>query len=101
MLILILVRTLTIRDLDLSISVCTVPLCRSTHPPRYGYVLLHSRVELLRLSVIFGSYRWLLVLLPVCRAFEPAKGSYLVRTLQSWDPSCHDRDAECNSTLTF
>ena len=29
-------------------------------------VLLRSHVELLRLSVVFGSYRWLLVLLPVC-----------------------------------
>ena len=29
-------------------------------------VLLHSRVELLRLLVVFDSYRWLLVLLPVC-----------------------------------
>ena len=46
-------------------------------------VLLRSRVELLRLSVVFGSYRWLLVLLPVCRAFKPAEGSYLVRTLRS------------------
>ena len=64
-------------------------------------VLLYSRVELLRLSVVFGSYRWLLVLLPVCRAFELAEGSYLVRTLRSWDPSRHDRDAECNSTPRF
>ena len=44
-------------------------------------VLLRSRVELSRLSVVFGSYRCLLVLLPVCRAFELAEGSYLVRTL--------------------
>ena len=44
-------------------------------------VLLHSRVELLHLSVMFGFYRWLLVLLLVCRAFEPAEGSYLVWTL--------------------
>ena len=64
-------------------------------------VLLRSRVELLRLSVVFGSYRWLLVLLPVCRAFKPAEGSYLVRTLRSRDPSRHDRDAECNSTPRF
>ena len=64
-------------------------------------VLLHSRVELLRLSVVFGSYRWLLVLLPVCRAFELAKGSYLVQTLRSWDPSRHDCDAECNLTPCF
>ena len=41
-------------------------------------VLLRSRVELLRLPVAFGSYRWLLVLLPVCRAFELAEGSYPV-----------------------
>ena len=61
-------------------------------------VLLYSRVKLLRLSVVFGSYRWLLVLLPVCRAFEPAEGSYLIRTLRSQDPSRHDRDAECDST---
>ena len=61
-------------------------------------VLLRSRVELLRLSVMFGSYRWLLVLLPVCRAFEPAEGSYLIRTLRSRDLSRHGRDAECNST---
>jgi len=61
-------------------------------------VLLRSRVELLHLSVMFGSYHWLLVLLPVCRAFEPAEGSYLVRTLRSWDPSRHDRYAECDST---
>jgi hypothetical protein len=64
-------------------------------------VLLRSRVELLRLSVVFGSYRWLLVLLPVCRAFEPAKGSYLVRALRSRDPSRRDRDAKCNSTPRF
>ena len=64
-------------------------------------VLLCSHVELLHLSVMFGSYRWLLVLLPVCRAFEPAEGSYLVRTLRSWDPSRHDRDAKCNSTPRF
>ena len=64
-------------------------------------VLLCSHVELLRLSVVFGSYRWLLVLLPVCQAFEPAEGSYLVRTLRSRDPSRHDRDAECNSTPRF
>ena len=64
-------------------------------------VLLRSRVELLRLSVVFGSYRWLLVLLPVCQAFEPAEGSYLVRTLRSWDPSRRDRDVECNSTPHF
>ena len=38
-------------------------------------MLLRSRVELLRLLIVFGSYRWLLVLLPVCRAFEPAEGS--------------------------
>ena len=44
-------------------------------------VLLHSHVELLRLSVVFGYYHCLLVLLPVCRAFELAEGSYLVRTL--------------------
>ena len=49
-------------------------------------VILRSHVELLRLSVVFGSYRWLLVLLPVCRAFEPTEGSYLVRTLRSQDP---------------
>ena len=61
-------------------------------------VLLRSRVELLRLSVVFGSYRWLLVLLPVSRAFEPAEGSYLIWTLRSRDPSRHDRDAECDST---
>ena len=36
LLILILVRTLTIRDFDLFIFVCTMPLCRSTHPPCYG-----------------------------------------------------------------
>jgi len=35
-------------------------------------VLLHSRVELLCLSVVFGSCHWLLVLLLVYRAFEPA-----------------------------
>ena len=64
-------------------------------------VLLHSRVELLRLLVVFGSYRYLLVLLPVCRAFELTEGSYLVRTLRSWDPSRHDHDAECNSTPRF
>ena len=64
-------------------------------------VLLRSRVELLRLSVVFGSYRWLLVLLPVCRAFKPAEGSYLVRMIRSRDPSRHDRDAECNSTHRF
>ena len=69
--------------------------------PSLWNVLLRSRVELLRLSVVFGSYRWLLVLLPVCRAFELAKGSYLVRMLQSRDPSRHDRDAECNSTSRF
>ena len=44
-------------------------------------VLLRSHVELLRLSVLFGSYRWLLVLLLVCRAFESAKGSYLIQML--------------------
>ena len=49
-------------------------------------------------SVVFGSYRWLLVLLPVCRAFEPAEGSYLIRMLRSWDLSRHGCDAECNST---
>ena len=38
------------------------------------------------------------VLLPMCRAFEPAEGSYLVQTLRSRDPSCHGRYAECNST---
>ena len=64
-------------------------------------VLLCSRVELMRLSVVFGSYRWLLVLLPVCRAFEPAEGSYLMRTLRSRDSSRHGRDAECNSTPRF
>ena len=64
-------------------------------------MLLHGRVELLRLSVVFGSYRWLLVLLPVCRAFEPAEGSYLIRTLRSQDPSRYGRDAECNSTPHF
>ena len=64
-------------------------------------MLLRSRVELLRLLVVFGSYRWLLVLLPVRRAFEPAEGSYLVWTLRSRDPSRHDRDAECNSTPHF
>ena len=61
-------------------------------------MLLYSRIELLRLSVVFGSYRCLLVLLPVCRAFELAEGSYLVRMLRSRDPSRHDRDAECDST---
>ena len=50
-------------------------------------VLLRSCVELSRLSVVFGSYRCLLVLLPVCRAFELAEGLYLVRTLRPWDPS--------------
>ena len=64
-------------------------------------VLLRSRVELSRLSVVFGSYCCLLVLLPVCRAFDLAEGSYLVRTLRSRDPSRHDRDAECNSTPRF
>ena len=64
-------------------------------------VLLCSRVELLRLSVMFGSYHCLLVLLPVCRAFKPAEGSYPVRTLRSRDPSRRDRDAECNSTRRF
>ena len=64
-------------------------------------VLLRSRVELLRLSVVFGSYRWLLVLLPVCRSFEPTDGSYLIRTLRSWDSSHHGRDVECNSTPRF
>ena len=38
------------------------------------------------------------VLLPVCRAFEPAEGSYLIRMLRSRDLSRHGRDAECNST---
>ena len=61
-------------------------------------VLPRSHVELLHLSVVFGSYRWLLVLLLVCRAFKLAEGSYLVRTLRSRDPSRRDRDAECNST---
>jgi hypothetical protein len=60
-------------------------------------VLLCSRVELGCLLPCFGSYRLLLELLPVCRAFEPAKGSYLVRMLRSRDPSHHDCDAECNS----
>ena len=59
--------------------------------PQLWNVLLHSHVELLRL---FGSYRWLLVLLPVCRAFEPTEGSYLIQTLRSRDLSRHDRDAE-------
>ena len=45
-------------------------------------VLLRSRVELLCLSIVFGSYRCSLVLLPVCRAFELAEGLYLVRTLR-------------------
>ena len=61
-------------------------------------VLLHNHVESLRLSVMFGSYRWLLGLLPVCRAFEPAEGSYLIRTLRLRDPSRHDRGAKCDST---
>jgi hypothetical protein len=60
-------------------------------------VLPRNQVELCCLLSCFGSYRLLLELLPVCRAFEPAEGSYLIRTLQSWDPSHHDRDAECNS----
>ena len=64
-------------------------------------VLLRNHVESLRLSVVFGSYRCLLVLLPVCRAFELAEGSYPVRTLRSRDPSRRDRDAECNSTPRF
>ena len=64
-------------------------------------MLLRSRVELLRLLVMFGAYRWLLVLLPMCRAFEPAEGSYLVQTLRSRDLSRRDRDAECNSTPRF
>ena len=64
-------------------------------------VLLCSRVELLCLSVVFGSYHWLLVLFPVCRAFEPGEGSYLVQMLRSRDPSRHDRNAECNSTPRF
>ena len=34
--------------------------------PQLWNVLLRSRVELLCLLVVFGSYRWLLVLLPVC-----------------------------------
>ena len=38
--------------------------------PQLWNVLLRSRVELLHLSVVFGSYRWLLVLLPVCRALS-------------------------------
>ena len=66
-------------DLCLSESTYAMPLCR--FPRCYGDVLLCSRVELLRLPVVFGSYRWLLVLLPVCRAFELAEGSYLVQTL--------------------
>ena len=41
------------------------------------------------------------VLLPVCRAFELAKGSYLIRTLRSRDSSRHGCDAECNSTPRF
>ena len=41
--------------------------------PQLWNVLLRSRVELLCLLVVFGSYRCLLVLLPVCRAFEPAE----------------------------
>ena len=41
------------------------------------------------------------VLLPVCRAFEPAEGSYLIQTLRSRDLSRHGRDAECNSTPRF
>ena len=64
-------------------------------------VLLCNHVKSLRLLVVFGSYRWLLVMLPVCRAFEPAERSYLIRTLRSWDPSRHDRDAECNLTPRF
>ena len=64
-------------------------------------VLLRRSVELLHLSVMFGSYRWLLVLLPVCQAFEPAEGSYPVRKLRSRDPSHRDRDAKCNSTPHF
>ena len=44
-------------------------------------VLLRSRVELLRLSVVCGSYRWLLVLLPVCRAFEYDRGIRLAMTV--------------------
>ena len=68
LLILILVRTLTIRDLDLFISVCAVPLCRSTQSPQLWNVLLRSRVELLRLSVVFGSYRGVVVCVPSLRA---------------------------------
>ena len=64
-------------------------------------VLLRSRVELLRLLVVFGSYRWMLVLLPMCQAFELAEGSYLVRKLRSRDPSRHDHDVECNLTPRF
>ena len=86
-------------DLCLSESTYAMPLCRFPHG--YGDVLLHSRVKLLRLSVMFGSYRWLLVLLLVCRAFELAEGSYLVRTLRSRDLSRHDLDTECNSTPRF
>ena len=41
------------------------------------------------------------VLLPVCRAFKQAEGSYLIRTLRSWDLSRHGRDAECNLTPRF
>ena len=33
--------------------------------------------------------------------FEPAEGSYLIRTLRSRDSSRHGRDAECNSAPHF
>ena len=97
---LILVHTLTIHDLDLSISVYTMPLCRSTHPQLWN-VLLRSRVELLRHSVVFGSYRWLLVLFLVCRAFEPAEGSYLVRPFRSWDRPTMAIMASITRSLAF
>jgi len=72
-----------------------MPLCRSTHPPRYG--MCYSTV--VSSCCVFRSCLVLIaMLLPVRRAFEPAEGSYLVRTLRSRDPSRHDREAECNST---
>ena len=42
-------------------------------------VLLHHFCQVVWLDLI--AVPWLLVLLPVCGAFEPAEGSYLVRTL--------------------
>ena len=78
---LILVHPLTIHDLDLSTSVCTMPLCRSIYLP-FSLWICATPFAWLCLSSYVGLSGFLFLCcacLPKDRAFKPVEGSYLVR----------------------